>query len=89
MTDVRVVDEKASRGEVEWWERRESRQRSLIVSSRWGEGGNKDGQQQMMDMSARARNMGCHSNMRRSSRRARNLGDWKGRSGHTVRHKTM
>jgi len=44
--------------------------------------------QGMTDASATARNMGPHSDMRQSSRRAGSVRDRKGRSGQTVGHKT-
>jgi len=44
--------------------------------------------QGMTDASIMARNMGPHSDMRWSGRRAGSVGDRKGRSGWTVRHET-
>ena len=45
-------------------------------------------QQGMTGASVTARNMGPHSNMRWSGRRARSVRDRKGRSGWTVRYET-
>jgi len=45
-------------------------------------------QQGTMDASTMARNMGPHSDVRRSGRRAGSVGNRKGRSGQTVGHKT-
>jgi len=45
-------------------------------------------QQGTTDASTMARNMGPHSDMRQSGRRAGSVRDRKGRSGQTVRHET-
>ena len=91
---MRVVGEKAWQGDVErrnMWESSECSQQPSIVNSRWDrEERNtlKEMRQGTMDASAMARNMGPHSDMRWSGRRAESVGDRKGRSGQTVRHET-
>ena len=91
---MRVVREKVWRGEVERRDKQESsecsQQPSIVNSRRDREERNtlKEMRQGTTDVSATARNMGPHSDVRWSGKRTGNVGDRKGRSGRTVGHET-